>query len=170
MKKNILTLCIIEKEGKILLGMKKRGFGAGRWNGFGGKVEESESIEDAARREVFEECGLIVKSLVKKGEIRFEFDDGTPGRIVHIFKADDFDGEIKESDEMRPEWFEADAIPIKEMWAADAYWFPMFLEGKSFEGEFLYDRPTTPDRAAVIVRKDLCERAEPGERSLPKPR
>jgi hypothetical protein len=35
---------------EILLGMKKRGFGAGKWNGFGGKLEENESNEDAAKR------------------------------------------------------------------------------------------------------------------------
>mgnify|MGYP001560708223 FL=1 len=33
-----MTLCIIHQHSKILLGMKKRGFGAGRWNGFGGKL------------------------------------------------------------------------------------------------------------------------------------
>jgi 8-oxo-dGTP diphosphatase/2-hydroxy-dATP diphosphatase len=38
--------------------MKKRGFGKGKWNGFGGKVEEGECIEDSAIRELEEECGL----------------------------------------------------------------------------------------------------------------
>ncbi|CAN0505072.1 unnamed protein product, partial [Ectocarpus sp. 12 AP-2014] len=33
---------------EILLGMKKRGFGEGKWNGFGGKVESGESVEEAA--------------------------------------------------------------------------------------------------------------------------
>jgi len=32
--------------------MKKRGFGQGKWNGFGGKVEPNESIEQAAIREM----------------------------------------------------------------------------------------------------------------------
>jgi 8-oxo-dGTP diphosphatase/2-hydroxy-dATP diphosphatase len=26
--------------------MKKRGFGAGRWNGFGGKVKEGETVDE----------------------------------------------------------------------------------------------------------------------------
>jgi hypothetical protein len=39
--KKILTLCVPINDGKVLLGMKKRGFGAGRWNGFGGKMEEA---------------------------------------------------------------------------------------------------------------------------------
>lgn len=46
----LLTLVMVVQPGKVLLGMKKRGFGAGRWNGFGGKVQSGESIEDAARR------------------------------------------------------------------------------------------------------------------------
>lgn len=50
--KKILTLCIIHQENKVLIGMKKRGFGEGRWNGFGGKVQENETIEEAAKREL----------------------------------------------------------------------------------------------------------------------
>ncbi|MEK7607017.1 MAG: DNA mismatch repair protein MutT, partial [Patescibacteria group bacterium] len=38
-ERKLLTLCFIHQSPRILLGMKKRGFGAGRWNGFGGKVE-----------------------------------------------------------------------------------------------------------------------------------
>ncbi len=46
----LLTLVFARQPGKILLGMKKRGFGEGRWNGFGGKVEKGETIEQGARR------------------------------------------------------------------------------------------------------------------------
>lgn len=48
----LLTLVLIVQPGRVLLGMKKRGFGAGKWNGFGGKVQPGETIEDAARRQV----------------------------------------------------------------------------------------------------------------------
>jgi hypothetical protein len=41
--KKLLTLCIVHQNDKVLLGMKKRGFGMGRWNGFGGKVEAGAS-------------------------------------------------------------------------------------------------------------------------------
>lgn len=47
--KKILTLCMVIRDSELLLGMKKRGFGVGRWNGFGGKVEMGEDIVDAAR-------------------------------------------------------------------------------------------------------------------------
>ena len=46
----LLTLLFVLKPGKVLLGFKKRGFGAGRWNGFGGKVQHDETIEEAAVR------------------------------------------------------------------------------------------------------------------------
>ncbi len=48
----LLTLLFVMESDRVLLGMKKRGFGAGRWNGFGGKVEAQESIEEAAKRQV----------------------------------------------------------------------------------------------------------------------
>ena len=46
----ILTLLFVLSPGKVLLGMKKRGFGMGRWNGFGGKVHSDETVEEGAIR------------------------------------------------------------------------------------------------------------------------
>lgn len=46
----LLTLVLVVQPGRVLLGMKKRGFGAGKWNGFGGKVQPGETIEQAAHR------------------------------------------------------------------------------------------------------------------------
>ena len=60
MSKKILTLVFLREDCRVLLGMKKRGFGAGKWNGFGGKIETGETITEAAVREVKEECGYIV--------------------------------------------------------------------------------------------------------------
>ncbi|MCX6719056.1 MAG: NUDIX domain-containing protein [Candidatus Taylorbacteria bacterium] len=71
--KKQMTLCIVYQPSRVLLGMKKMGFGKGRWNGFGGKVEAGETIEDAAKREVLEEAGIKVDHLEKMGVIDFEF-------------------------------------------------------------------------------------------------
>lgn len=57
-KTKLFTLMLISNNEQILLGMKKRGFGMGKYNGFGGKVEAAESIIDAAIRETKEECGV----------------------------------------------------------------------------------------------------------------
>ena len=61
--KRLLTLCIIHQRSRVLLGMKKRGFGAGRWNGFGGKVAPEETIEGAAKREMREELNVEIKNI-----------------------------------------------------------------------------------------------------------
>lgn len=155
--KKLLTLCIIHQHGKVLLGMKKRGFGAGRWNGFGGKIEAGESIEEAAKREVLEEAGLDVRDFEKMGIVNFEFRDGTRDVEVHIFRSNDFEGRIIETEEMRPEWFNADRLPLTNMWPADIYWLPILLEGKKFEGKFIYDHPSTSDYTSSIIKKTLWE-------------
>lgn len=139
MKIKILTLIIIQKNGKVLLGMKKRGFGKDRLNGFGGKVEEGESIENAARREVKEEAGIDVKEIEKIGILDFEF-QSKKGEIlnVHIFKAIEFIGEPSESEEMKPAWFDENKIPFELMWPDDKFWMPLFLKNKKFKGNFLF--------------------------------
>ena len=71
--KKVLTLCIIHKDFKILLGMKKRGFGVGKWNGVGGKVKEGENITDAAIRETKEEIRVLALNPEKAGVLHFKF-------------------------------------------------------------------------------------------------
>lgn len=142
--RKILTLCMIVEDGHVLLGMKKRGFGAGWWNGFGGKLMEGESLEDAARREVFEETGLTVEEMEKAGEIEFEFVGQDEILHVHVFRATEFSGEAQESDEMRPQWFAFADIPYTQMWPSDGAWLPTFLEGKKFRGKIFFDENTKP--------------------------
>lgn len=155
--RKILTLCVIYQRPRVLLGMKKKGFGAGRWNGFGGKVEEGESIEEAAVREVREEAGIEVSSIRKAGIIEFTFENDPKVLEVHIFKCGSFMGEPTESEEMRPQWFHIDEIPFKEMWSDDIYWFPLFLKGKRFKGRFRFDKPSTAEYAAKIIESELIE-------------
>ncbi|KAM4632275.1 oxidized purine nucleoside triphosphate hydrolase [Discoglossus pictus] len=135
----LLTLVLVVQPEKILLGMKKRGFGAGRWNGFGGKVQTGETIEAAARRELWEESGLTVDTLQKIGRIKFEFVGSTELMDVHIFRADDFSGEPTESEEMRPQWFDLEKIPFDGMWPDDIYWMPLLLQKKKFLGYFKFE-------------------------------
>ena len=137
--KKILTLCIVHQEPKILLGMKKIGFGQGRWNGFGGKVKEGESIEEAAKRELREEVGVTAKNIQHLGILDFSWRDKPLDLEVHIFKALDFSGEPAESNEMKPQWFKTDEIQFDEMWQDDKHWLPLFLEGKKFHGKFIFD-------------------------------
>lgn len=138
MKKKILTLVLVHHNGRVLLGMKKRGFGMGWWNGFGGKVEPGETIEEAARREMFEESGVEIRAIEEAGVLDFEFQGNSEILEVHVFRAEEFSGEPTESEEMRPQWFPVDAIPFEKMWPDDRYWFPLFLARKEFKGRFLF--------------------------------
>lgn len=135
--KKVYTLVMIHDGPKILLGKKKRGLGASRWNGFGGKVEEGESIEDCARRELFEECGVKVSELYKIGINNFSW-TGKNGELeVHVFKAKDLVGNPVETEEMSPKWFFVDEIPFSEMWPDDLYWFPYLMKNRKFNGKFV---------------------------------
>ena len=149
--KMILTLSIIHQNQKVLLGMKKRGFGAGRWNGFGGKVLENETIEEGAKREFKEEAQVDVLDLEKLGVLDFEF-KGNPELLeVHIFKSKSFLGEPKETEEMKPQWFDINDIPFDKMWPDDKYWIPLFIKGKKFKGRFLFGEND------LILEKNLIE-------------
>lgn len=149
--KKILTLCIVHDHPRVLLGMKKRGFGAGRWNGFGGKVSSGETIEDAAKRELKEEAGIEIEHLEKFGILDFEFEGNSEILEVHIFKSGSFSGKPTESEEMASQWFHIDEIPFKDMWPDDIHWMPLFLNGKKFKGKFLFGREDS------ILEKELQE-------------
>jgi len=139
MKRKLLTLVLVVRGKYILLGMKKRGFGAGRWNGFGGKVEPGESIEDAARRETKEECGIGITAMEDVGTHEFRFATN-PDEVleVHVFRVNNYKWEPIETEEMRPEWFPVESIPYDEMWPDDRLWIPVFLSGKKFRTKFLF--------------------------------
>src|SRR3989338_581816 len=136
------TLCFLVKENKVLLAMKKRGFGAGKWNGVGGKVSDNEEIKDATVREANEEIGVSINpaDLKSRGSIKFSF-DGKPdwNQEVHIFITEKWEGEPAESEEMKPQWYDNDNLPFEDMWLDDPYWMPKVLAGKKVEGEFFFN-------------------------------
>jgi mutator protein MutT len=139
------TLCFLLKGDMILLAMKKKGFGAGRWNGVGGKVEKGESIEAAMVRETQEEIGVTPKTFKKAAELEFYFynDDHKLSPIdqrVNVYIVDSWDGEPSESDEMAPKWYQRDSIPFESMWPDDSIWLPPVLSGKFVEALFLFGK------------------------------
>lgn len=119
---------------EILLGMKKRGFGVGKWNGFGGKVEGEETIEQGALRELEEESTLKASNMKRVGYLVFKMLETAKIMRVHVFDTWSFEGTIVETEEMRPKWFLESEIPYDKMWADDPYWLPLILQGKSFVG------------------------------------
>ncbi|MEO6110061.1 MAG: 8-oxo-dGTP diphosphatase [Candidatus Saccharimonadales bacterium] len=141
MNQKTLSLLFLRKDDQILLAMKKRGFGEGRWNGVGGKVEANETIEMAMIRESQEEIGVTPHSYEKIAEIHFdEFFKNEPIIMnVHVFICTTWTGEPIESDEMKPQWFALKDIPYAFMWADDPLWLPKVLEGKKINADFKLD-------------------------------
>lgn len=139
------------RDSKVSLGMKRRGFAAGRWNGYGGKLHSGEAIEEAARRELLEESGIDANRIEEVGVINFETENSQEIYEVHIFKLENFIGEPVETEEMKPQWFDYDKIPFDNMWPDDKYWFPLLLSGKKFKGRFLFGENNT------ILSQELAE-------------
>jgi mutator protein MutT len=153
--KKAYTLCMVSRDKKILLGYKKRGFGAGYWNGFGGKVEAGESVEAAAKRELLEEVGITAQAIEPAGVLEFSFASDPKQLVVYVFHVTAYDGEPKETEEMRPSWFAASDIPFSMMWPDDIYWLPVLLAQKYFQGTFHFDKPAAIDYMPVILSKEL---------------
>ena len=132
------TLLFVVRDDRILLIEKKRGLGAGKVNGPGGRLEPGETALQCAIREVEEELCVTPTGVREAGVLRFEFTDGL---TLHgtVFRADDCRGEPRETDEAVPLWTRLDAIPYPRMWADDILWVPLLLEERRFDGRMLFD-------------------------------
>jgi 8-oxo-dGTP diphosphatase len=62
----------------------------------------------------------------------------SPQWTVHVFLSQDFEGTPADGREGITSWFDIDALPFKEMWEDDPYWYRLAIEGRRFEGWFYY--------------------------------
>ncbi len=132
------TLVFVIKGGRILLIRKKRGLGAGKVNGPGGRLEAGETFGQCAVREVQEELGVIPLHLTKLGQHAFQFVDGY-STYVHVFRATDFVGTPVETDEAVPLWFTLTDLPYHDMWEDDRYWLPLVIQRRRFAGRWVFE-------------------------------
>ena len=136
---DIATLVFVLRDDEVLLIRKKRGLGAGKINGPGGKLEAGETPRQCALREVREELCISVLNTTACGELRFQFTDGYSIH-VHVFTSTSFEGEPTETDEAVPIWYKRDDIPYGEMWADDRIWLPSVLDGSTVTGKFVFSK------------------------------
>ena len=132
------VLLFVIQNGSILLIRKKRGLGAGKINGPGGRIEPGESPKDAAIRETHEELLITPIEPEPRGSLHFHFLDGYKLHCT-VFVASKFTGQPTETDEAVPLWTPIEAIPFQEMWADDRYWLPGVIAGKKFTAWFTFD-------------------------------
>ena len=137
-----VTLLFLVREDEILLAMKKRGFGQGRWNGCGGKVEPDETIEQAMVREAQEEIGVTPVKYEKVAVHDFVMEDHE-GFECHAFICTEWESEPFETEEMAPQWFKKSEIPYHQMWQDDIVWLPAVMHGKKLKPASLSTKRTT---------------------------
>ncbi len=130
-----VTLLFLKQDDRVLLAMKKRGFGAGLWNGIGGKVTPGETPTQAITRECQEEIGVTPYDVHLVGRLRFFMpNDPQFEHDCFIYVTEKWEGKPTESEEMRPQWFASADIPYSMMWPADGLWLPHVLAGEKFAG------------------------------------
>lgn len=106
----------VYRDGRVLLQQRRDN---GCWSDHGGCMEIGETPEQTARRELFEETGLVAGELrflaLYAGEdMRYTYPNGDQVYIVGTsWLCEDFSGEqLPETDEtLRLAWFPLDALP-----------------------------------------------------------
>ena len=136
-----LTIMFLVNGDEVLLAMKKRGFGQGRWNGVGGKVEKGETVQQSVIRECQEEIDVTPTNHQKIADIYYdEQHKGVREKLhVHAFLCTKWQGKPIESEEMAPKWFKISKLPYKEMWDDDPYWLPQIFTGQKLKCKFTLD-------------------------------
>ena len=137
-----LAQMLLIRDGKVLLGVKKTGFGTGKLVCPGGKVEAGETEMQAAIRETAEEVDINVKTCKKVAQVIFRnlYYKGEPETdVMHVFISDDFEGEPTVTPELTPDWYSIDDIPYDKMWGDARHWMPDALHYRKTDSYFRYN-------------------------------
>jgi len=81
------TICFIRRGDEMLMLNRDRNVWMGRWNGVGGRLQPGESPTQCALREVAEETGILLDSVLYKGIVTWTV-DGEPRGGMYAFVAD----------------------------------------------------------------------------------
>ncbi len=150
----LATLCyVIDKNRNSTLMIhrvkKMNDYHRGKWNGLGGKFEPGESPEECAVREIEEESGLIIKNIEMKGFITFPMFDGKEDWYVFLFTADEYEGELIDSNEGNLDWIPNEKLTELNLWQGDKYFIPWVLKEKFFSAKFIYENGN-------YIRHEVC--------------
>ena len=140
--------------GKILLLYKSY---KNRYDGWvlpKGTVEQGETHEQTALREVKEETGLTLTSYRVRGVITFISNEwGT--EYMHLFTADQFTGEITDCDEGELVWVPKKEIKDLKLWEGDKIFLRLLDECEEyFSLKLVYEGDTLVDKKLIIAGKE----------------
>jgi 8-oxo-dGTP diphosphatase len=132
------VLCYVFDRDQVLLINKKTGLGQGKVNAPGGRIEASESPEQAVVRELEEEVLITPTNFYRAGELSFIFTDGY-SLHGHVYFAQGYRGQPAATAEADPFWVKVEEIPYGNMWEDDELWLPLALEGSFVTCRFIFD-------------------------------
>lgn len=128
------TLCYPEREGKYLMlhrVKKEKDANRDKWIGIGGKFLDGESPEECLLREVAEETGLYLTSWRYRGIVTF-VSDRWETEYMHLFTADEWEGEMHPCDEGELAWVEKSAVQNLPIWEGDKIFLRLMAENAPF--------------------------------------
>lgn len=136
---------------QVLLALKKSGFDEGKINGIGGKVNVSESADDAVVRISKEEITVTPTYFSKVGELEFLLWHKAEQQknFVEVYLCEEWKGTPSESNEVAPKWVSCDDLPFADMWPTDQFWLPQVIAGERVKGVFEYDKNNQPVKHSV---------------------
>lgn len=149
----VATLLFVVVKNDVLLIRKKRGLGAGKINGPGGRLEQGETLMECAIRETQEELCINPLGVQARGQLFFNASDAIPNIHGYVFTASGYEGEPRETDEAIPLWTPISEIPYEEMWEDDKIWLPHVLSGDSIDAWFTFTGESLLDYKMVIHDK-----------------
>ena len=120
--RNLTTLCYIEKDECYLMLhriSKKNDINKDKWIGIGGHFLQNESPEECLLREAKEETGLTLTSYKFRGIVTFITDGLEEAEYMHLYTADNFEGELISCDEGTLEWIPKKNIYNLNLWEGD---------------------------------------------------
>jgi len=151
----LATLCYIRKNSHTLMVhriKKENDMHAGKWNGLGGKLEPGETPEECAIREIWEESGLIVKSLDLKGMITFPGFSNDEDWYTFLFVVDEFEGQLIDSPEGQLQWIPDSELLDLHLWPGDRIFIPWLAKSGFFSGKFVYQEGKLVEHDVVFYQ------------------
>jgi 8-oxo-dGTP diphosphatase len=134
-------------DNRVLLGQKKEGMGEGNFIGIGGKPESGETSAQTLLREIEEEIQVIPLEYQEMGSVKFVFPHKPSwSQEIIPFLITKWNGIPVETDEIKPQWFDKNDLPLSQMWPDSKYWIPDLLKGSKISKIITYANDDSVDR------------------------